>query len=126
MNREQQVILTLLREIDEICGQNGIECYLTPRLALHAVRGGHMPDNPFAGGVLMKVSDIEKFRLAVQKRSCSGRALESMYDNKRFPGFFLRYEDTNTLCFRMNEGRNYQYPGLGVDIYPLRGKIKSI
>lgn len=72
MNREQQVILTLLREIDEICGQNGIECYLTPRLALHAVRGGHMPDNPFAGGVLMKVSDIEKFRLAVQKRSCSG------------------------------------------------------
>ena len=25
----------------------------------------------------------------------------------------------------MNEGRNYQYPGLGVDIYPLRGKIKS-
>ena len=55
MNREQQVILTLLREIDEICGQNGIECYLTPRLALHAVRGGHMPDNPFACGVLMKV-----------------------------------------------------------------------
>lgn len=45
LNREQQVILTLLREIDEICGQNGIECYLTPRLALHAVRGGHMPDN---------------------------------------------------------------------------------
>ena len=47
MNREQQVILTLLREIDEICGQNRIECYLTPRLTLHAVRGGHMPDNPF-------------------------------------------------------------------------------
>ena len=125
MNKEQQVILTLLREIDEICGESGIECYLTPRLALHAVRGGHMPDNPFAGGVLMKVSDIEKFRLAVQKRKHSGRALESMHDNKRFPGFFLRYEDTNTLCFRMNEGRNYQYPGLGVDIYPLRGKIKS-
>ena len=65
MNREQQVILTLLREIDEICGQNGIECYLTPRLALHAVRGGHMPDNPFAGGVLMRNSVWQSRREAV-------------------------------------------------------------
>ena len=71
MNKEQQVILTLLREIDEICGESGIECYLTPRLALHAVRGGHMPDNPFAGGVLMKVSDIEKFRLRTGLQFCT-------------------------------------------------------
>ena len=45
-----------------------------------------------------------------------------MNNNKRFYGFFLRYTDLDTLCFRLNEGRNYKYPGMGVDILPLRGK----
>ena len=39
--------------------------------------------------------------------------------------FFLRYTDLDTLCFRLNEGRNYKYPGMGVDILPLRGKQRS-
>ena len=70
----------------------------------------------------MKLSDMERFRLAYLKEEREDRALESMYENKRFPGFFLRYEDKNSLCFRMDEGRNYEYPGIGIDIYPLRGK----
>ena len=45
-----------------------------------------------------------------------------MNNNKRFYGFFLRYTDLDTLCFRLNEGRNYKHPGMGVDILPLRGK----
>lgn len=49
------------------------------------------------------------------------RIVESMNNNKHFYGFFLRYTDLDTLCFRLNEGRNYKYPGMGVDILPLRG-----
>ena len=125
MNKEQQVLLSLLEEVDRLCTKNKIEYYLAPRLAVHAVYGDEMPKSPLAGGILMKLSDMERFRLAYLKEERKDRALESMYENKRFPGFFLRYEDKNSLCFRMDEGRNYEYPGIGIDIYPLRGKESS-
>ena len=125
MNKEQQVLLSLLEEVDRLCTKNKIEYYLAPRLAVHAVYGDEMPKSPLAGGILMKLSDMERFRLAYLMEEREDRALESMYENKRFPGFFLRYEDKNSLCFRMDEGRNYEYPGIGIDIYPLRGKESS-
>lgn len=125
LNKEQQVLLSLLKEIDEICKKNKIEYYLAPRLALHAFYEKNFPASPLAGGVLMKLSDMDKFRCAFYEENAQHRALESMHDNKRFPGLFLRYENKDTLCFRMNEGRNYEFPGIGIDIYPLRGKINS-
>ena len=66
----------------------------------------------------MRTADMERFRLAVEKETPDGRIVESMNNNKRFYGFFLRYTDLDTLCFRLNEGRNYKYPGMGVDILP--------
>lgn len=39
--------------------------------------------------------------------------------------FSFAISDLDTLCFRLNEGRNYKYPGMGVDILPLRGKQRS-
>ena len=73
----------------------------------------------------MRTADMERFRLAVEKETPDGRIVESMNNNKRFYGFFLRYTDLDTLCFRLNEGRNYKYPGMGVDILPMRGKQRS-
>ena len=73
----------------------------------------------------MRTADMERFRLAVEKETPDGRIVESMNNNKHFYGFFLRYTDLDTLCFRLNEGRNYKYPGMGVDILPLRGKQRS-
>ena len=125
MNKEQQVLLSLLKEVDKICTENKIEYYLAPRLAVHAVYGEGMPQSPLAGGILMKLADMERFRQAFSQEKPEDRALESMCEYERFPGFFLRYEDKNSLCFRMDEGRNYQYPGIGIDIYPLRGKESS-
>ena len=39
MNKEQQVLLSLLEEVDRLCTKNKIEYYLAPRLAVHAVYG---------------------------------------------------------------------------------------
>lgn len=125
MNKEQQVLLSLLEEVDKLCTENKIEYYLAPRLAVHAVYGDGMPGSPLAGGILMKLSDMERFRQAFSREKLEDRALESMCEYERFPGFFLRYEDKNSLCFRMDEGRNYGYPGIGIDIYPLRGQASS-
>lgn len=125
MKKEQEMLFSLLKEIDDICTRHGITYYLAPRLALHAANGGFMPENPLSGGILMKISEMENFRKAIEEETPADRALESMCNNPRFPGFFMRYEATNTVCLRLNQGRNFQYPGIGVDIYPLRGKLQS-
>lgn len=124
MNKEQQEVLSLLKEIDIICRKHQIPYYLSPRLTLRAVTGNPLPLNPLAGIVVMKLPDMERFRKIMETELPKGRVLESMKNNGRFPGFFLRYENKNTLCFRLYEGRNYQYPGIGVDILPLRA-LKS-
>lgn len=125
LKKEQQVILTLLKEIDEICQKEKIDYYLSPRLTLCAVTGQPFPQNPLFGVVLMKVGEMERFRLAAEEKLSTGRALESMKSHKWFPGFYLRYEDTNTLCFNMDAGRDYEFPGLGINIFPLRTAISE-
>ena len=62
MNKKQQVILSLLKEIDEICRKHQIEYFLSPRLTLCAVQEQPFPQNPLFGVVLMKVPEMERFR----------------------------------------------------------------
>ena len=121
MNREIKEVVKLLGEIDKICKREGIPYYLGPQLTLCCVTGQEVT-SPHAGVVYMRAADMERFRLAFEREPQDGRIVESMNNNKRFYGFFLRYTDLNTLCFRLNEGRNYKHPGMGVDILPLRGK----
>ncbi len=125
LNREQEEVFSLLKEIDMVCRKHRITYYLSPRLTWCAVFGKEFPENPLAGAVLVKMADMEKLRKVLEAEHGEGRAVESMKDNKRFPGLFLRYVNKNTLCFRLYEGRNYRYPGLGIDIIPLRSKNVS-
>ena len=126
MNKKQKVILSLLQEIDEICRQNKIEYYLSPRLTLCAVEGKPFPQNPMFGVVLMKTAEMERFRMAVEEDPRERRALESMKSHKWFSGFYLRYTNTDTLCLNMDNTRDYEFPGLGVSIFPLRSPVASV
>lgn len=67
MNKKQQVILSLLKEIDEICRKHQIEYFLSPRLTLCAVQEQPFPQNPLFGVVLMKVPEMERFRQVWRK-----------------------------------------------------------
>lgn len=125
MNREQQEVLSLLREIDTICRKNKITYYFSPKLTLCAAVGAEFPKSPTAGRILMKISDMERFRQVFEAEQPERRVLESMKNHKFFPGFYLRYTDMDTLCYRLNEGRNFGNPGIGIDIFPLRGKAAS-
>lgn len=125
MKREQQEVLSLLKEVDKICKKNKIPYYLSPQLTLCKVTGQPFPQSPLCGVIVMKTEDMERFRQVVEEKCPDRRALESMRNNKRFPGFYLRYVNKDTLCYRLDEGNNFQYPGIGVDILPLRGKIAS-
>ena len=87
MNKKQKVIVSLLKEIDEICRQNNIMYYLSPRLTLCAVTEQPFPQNPLFGVVMMKVEDMERFRRLIEEDPREKRALESMKSHKWFPGF---------------------------------------
>lgn len=125
MKQEQQEVLALLREIDGICQRHKITYYLSPRLTFCGITTHALPQDPLCGLVLMKVSDMERFAGAFAQEKHKDRVLESMKENPHFPGFYLRYTDVNTLCFSMREGKNFQFPGMGIEIYPLRGQAPS-
>lgn len=125
LDKKQKVVLSLLKEIDEICRRSNITYYLSPRLTLCAVNGQSLPLNPMAGSVLMKVADMERFRQRIEEDPKEKRALESMKNHKWFPGFYLRYENTDTMCINLDKARDYAYPGIGINIYPLRTEISS-
>ena len=88
MNKEQKEVLSLLTEIDKICRKHGITYFLSPQLTLCSVTGQPFPGNPNAGVVYMKIGDMEQFRLALEQEMPERRILESMNNNKRFPGLY--------------------------------------
>ena len=120
MNEQQEVVFRLLTEIDKICRKNRIMYYLSPLLTLHAYMGKKFPEDPLAGVVYIKGRDMQNFRNAVEREMPENRFLDSMCVNPKFPGFYLRYTDTDTLCYCMNKGENFAAPGIGIDIFPLR------
>lgn len=120
MNREQQKVLELLKEIDIICRKNKITYFLSPYLTLCAVTERPFPLNPEAGVIYMKTGDMERFKNVFEEEPVLRRALESMDSYKYFPGFYLRYTDKDTLFYKMDDYGKFQYPGMAVRILPLQ------
>ena len=120
LTEENAVIFDLLSELDETCRSLGLSYYLSPKLTLNAVLDLGMPLNPGSGRILMKAEDMESLRKHLEDNLPEGRALESMMDGGYFPGFFLRYENLHTLYLTPNQGSNFRYPSMFVDIYPIR------
>ncbi|MBR2765589.1 MAG: hypothetical protein IKE03_06380 [Blautia sp.] len=125
MNQEQEILHTLLRELDQICRNNNLRYILSPRLAYNAVNGLGMPANLMYGMIMVAESDMERLRLALSSTGLPDRAVESMADSDRFPGFYLRYVDRSTLCYRLSYGRSFRYPCLGINIYPMYSLKKN-
>ena len=120
LNREQQKVLELLKEIDIICRKNKITYFLSPYLTLCAVTERPFPLNPEAGVIYMKTGDMERFKNVFEEEPVLRRALESMDSYKYFPGFYLRYTDKDTLFYKMDDYGKFQYPGMAVRILPLQ------
>ena len=110
LNREQQKVLELLKEIDIICRKNKITYFLSPYLTLCAVTERPFPLNPEAGVIYMKTGDMERFKNVFEEEPVLRRALESMDSYKYFPGFYLRYTDKDTLFYKMDDYGKFQYP----------------
>ena len=127
LTEENAIIFELLSELDDTCRKLELSYFLSPKLTLNAVLNLGMPLNPGSGRILMKAEDMESLRKYLSEHLEEGRALESMMDGGHFPGFFLRYENLHTLYLTPNQGSNFRYPSMFVDIYPIRpGVYKTL
>ena len=120
MTEEQKMIYELLVELDEICSNHNLNYFLSPRMTLSIYARHELPASPLQGVLFLPVHQMEQFRLAVEQDKREDRYLDSMYDNPRYPNFSFRYTNTQSLCYCLNKGRNLRYPGIGIDICPIR------
>ncbi len=109
-------ILTLLREIDGICRENGIVYYLHGGTLLGAVRqGGFLPWDD-DGDVIMTRENWEKFLAAFDRAPLPGRALECLEHHPKNLRLFPRYLDTGTTMAFITGMENTGYDCVTVDI----------
>lgn len=125
MKKEQQRLLELLKEIHQLCVDNKIEYFLSPRTAFYASLYDELPENVNDNEVVMTIPNVRKFLEAFRKKKPQGRVLESMENSGHYPGLSFRYVDTGTYYVNIFQGDNYECPGLAICIRPLRGRVNS-
>lgn len=109
-------LLSLLNEIKEVCNESNIPFFLSGELALCKYMNYPVRDNINDATIMVFADDVKKLITLLHNEE-KNRIVESLANNKKFPGFYLRYMDTNTtLCNCEDPSYNYETNSIGVDI----------
>lgn len=120
----QQKLLTLLVDVDAVCRREGIRYYLCKETALSAYREGTFFPSCCEANVAMTVEDALRFLKAVNKENRADRTVDSMYSNKDYPDFTIRYGDADTLMMQLPYNEASVVPTIAVTIHMIRYKSK--
>ena len=120
----QQKLLTLLTDLDAVCKREGIRYYLCKETALSAHRSGEFFPSCCEANVAMTAEDALRFIKAVNKEGRADRMVDSMYSNKNYPDFTLRYGDTGTLMMQLPYNEASVVPCVAVTVHMIRYKSK--
>lgn len=114
-------ILSLLSEIKNIFDENGIAYCISGELAYLVYRNQPVPDDFTDASIIIHASDVNKVIGLLDGREY--RKVESLKNNRMFPGYYLRYMNTDTTLLN-NEDKSFHYKSnsLGVDIEILCGR----
>lgn len=119
MNDVQRRLLSLLKEIDDICQANGIEYYIDGGTALGAIRHrGFLPWDDDAD-IMLTRDNWEKFRRVMQQHPRPDRKLEDLYSNNEYTMVYGRYCDTSTTCILRTSMIDQFQSGLFIDMFIL-------
>lgn len=105
----------LLKEIDSICRKEEIDYSISGEIAYCLSKGMEIDENLAEASVLMKAENIDRFCEAILKKNPQ-RKIESMKNNWRFPGFYLRYLDPETSLFSFTDKGQYRWNCIGINI----------
>lgn len=120
----QQKLLTLLTDLDAICQREGIRYYLCKETALGAHRNGEFFPSCCEANIAMTAEDAVRLIKAVAKEGRSDRTLDSMWSNKNYPDFTLRYGDAGTLMMALPYNEASILPTVAVTVHMIRYKSK--
>ena len=120
----QQKLLTLLTDLDAVCQREGIRYYLCKETALSAHRSGEFFPSCCEANVAMTTEDALRFIKAVNKEGRADRTIDSMWSNKNYPDFTLRYGDAGTLMMQLPYNEASIVPAVAVTIHMIRYKSK--
>ncbi|MBQ3611226.1 MAG: hypothetical protein IJA01_03040 [Firmicutes bacterium] len=115
MKTRKEKTFELLDEVIAACEASDIRYVISGELALRRVEGTEVPDNFNNAAVAVFARDIDKLCAALSKRE--DRHVESLANNSRFPGFYVRYTDPSTTLFNYTEPAfTYDVNAFGVNI----------
>ena len=123
--RIRKVRLTLLKELDEICGEENIPCFLSPALTREAVLTGSYGDAGREAVLYIFAEHAQKLAEAVRRKAQPDRGLSSMADHGDFPRLCLQYYDTSTLDMKVSESHREGPCGIHAVVELLRHPGKS-
>lgn len=122
MNQVQEILLSLLTHIQTVCESMQIPCVLANETAMEAYSRQAFRENTYKASMIVPAGDMVRLAEALESRAGDTLFVESMRNNPRFPGFFLRVGNRNTLCFARNNTEGFLCPGICVEILPLRNE----
>lgn len=120
----QQKLLTLLTDLDAVCQREGIRYYLCKETALGAYRDEAFFPSCCEANVAMTTEDAVRFIKAVRKENRPDRVADSMFSNKNYPDFTVRYGDAGTLMMSLPYNEASVVPVIAVTIHMIRYKSK--
>lgn len=121
MRTVDEVLLTLLSEVNEICKMNNLHYFLADKNVLSAYRKGAFIENITSIEIAMPLKDAKLFREYVL-RDKKDRVVDSLYDNDMFPALFFRYSDVSSTDIDLRQSLGFSSYGVYVDIKILRKK----
>ena len=106
--------LLLFEEIKKVCTEANIPFFVSGELA-NTLSGDFFAEFYHDASIMVFAKDIRKLMHELGNKN--NRELESLATNKRFPGFYIRYMDTTTLCLDYMEPNNcYDMNCIGINI----------
>ena len=121
----QKKLLELLTDLDAVCRRENIPYFLCGETAHAAFVSKHFHPDCCQASVAMTPKNALKFIAAVKKENRSDRITDSMYTNKGYPDFTIRYGDPNTLMLQLPYSIPSSLPCIGVTIHMICCKPKG-
>ncbi len=125
MKTINNVLLTLLTEIDTVCRENGLHYFLTGQTALEAYRSGQFETSSKVVDILMTLPDIKELIAVIEAQGKADRAFESLYNNDHFREFQFRYVATDTLNLSLHSDLTSEKPGIYIRIRALKVDVHT-
>lgn len=122
MTEIQNHLITLIREIDQACRDEGIDYILHGQTAGCALKNGKFKTGAYPFHIIVPEKDMPRLVDALRRAAHDNREIESRAENPGLELDVTRYVDSSTTVFDRKEAVAYQCSGAAITIHPFYEK----